>query len=450
MTSRSDSVAVIAQTPLLCLEMLMLRRVPPFVRITLALLLGVPAAGSADTYVFSTSIQGPSVPVTLSLTDVAGGTEVQVSIPQVAGDDLLGVYGSVTSEPLLNGMGVSGAEGQVNQWQIGPPDKVWKVGSDNGMDTLNTFDWGVRVGNSIVASATFTLTGVTAAQLRGASTQGFVFGVRLQSSPTRPDGGRMAMPVGTPTIAIASPTSGASVGSPAAVSGSFTGSGVSISVNGVAATLSGSNWSASVPLPDGAQTIVATATNASGSATTSRAVNVDATGPVVTIAVPAQGTLTNQGAIGVSGTVADASAVSEVVINGQPFPVTAGAFSGVAALSEGANAITVSAVDAFGNAGSANVSVTLDSMPPAIAITAPPNGAIAGSPSVLVEGMVSDASAITSVDVNGAAATQSAGTFSASVTLAQGANRRVSLPAQSIACGRSCCAAKCSRATARP
>ncbi len=400
----------------------MLRRLRPLLALFPAILLGLASPGRADTYVFSSSIENTAVPVTLSLEDVTGGTQVQVSIPPVAGDDLIGVFGSVTSEPLLNGLGVSAAEGQVNQWQIGPPDKVWRVGADNGMLPVNTFDWGVRLGNSIVSSATFTLTGVTAAQIRDASTQGWVFGVRLQTSSTRPDGAKVGMPVGAPTIAIATPAGGAVVGSPVAVSGTFTGAGVSVSVNGVAATLNGNTWSASVPLTDGAQTITAAAANASGSAGTSRGVNVDGTGPVVTIATPAQGALTNQGSVTVSGTVTDASAVTEVSIDGQSFPVTAGAFSGVAALAEGANTISVSALDTFANSGSATVSVTLDSTPPAVVITAPPNGTIAASPLALVEGTVSDASAIASLDVNGVAATLGAGSFSASVTLAQGGN----------------------------
>ena len=94
----------------------------------------------AVTYQFATPIAGDSVVVTLELEAVAGGTELTVSIPPGAGD-LLGVFGNVTPESLLSGMDVSDPNDVVTQWQIGPKNKVWKVGSGNVMSPVKTWDW---------------------------------------------------------------------------------------------------------------------------------------------------------------------------------------------------------------------------------------------------------------------------------------------------------------------
>src|SRR5512134_1574744 len=102
------------------------------------------APAGAVTYQFSTPIAGDAVPVTLGLQAVAGGTEISVSIPPGAGD-LLGVFGNVTPESLLSGMDVSDPDDVVTQWQIGPKNKVWKVGSGNVMTPVKTWDWGVRL-----------------------------------------------------------------------------------------------------------------------------------------------------------------------------------------------------------------------------------------------------------------------------------------------------------------
>jgi hypothetical protein len=60
------------------------------------------------------------------------------------------------------------------------------------------------------------------------------------------------------------------------------------------------------------------------------------------------------------------------------------------ALREGVNLITATATDKSGNTGSANVSVTLDTTPPAVSIVAPLAGAKVFSPQLTVSGLVSD------------------------------------------------------------
>jgi hypothetical protein len=95
-----------------------MRRLLPLL---LGLLFAAPAF--AVTYQFSTPIAGDSVLVTLQLEAVAGGTEIDVSIPAGAGD-LLGVFGNVTPESLLAGIDVSDPEDIVTQWQIGPKNML--------------------------------------------------------------------------------------------------------------------------------------------------------------------------------------------------------------------------------------------------------------------------------------------------------------------------------------
>jgi hypothetical protein len=84
-----------------------------------------------------------------------------------------------------------------------------------------------------------------------------------------------------PHLTIYSPANGATVtSSPLTVTGTAGGgSGVrSVTVNGVTATLSGSNWTATVPLTHGQNTLTATMTTTDGSTSTA-SVTVTYTGP---------------------------------------------------------------------------------------------------------------------------------------------------------------------------
>ncbi|MCP5057566.1 MAG: hypothetical protein GY937_12695 [bacterium] len=422
-----------------------------FVPAVLAMALLASAPATAVTYAFSTPISGDSVDVTLSLTDVAGGVQVDVSIPSGEGD-LLGLFGNVTTESLVPGMGVTDPSGIVTQWQF-QANKVWKVGGGNTMSPVKKWDWGLKLGQTgspggvVVESASFTLTGVTVAELTGTDNQGWVFGVRIQG--TQPSGGakvgmpvggakvgmpvggaKVGMPVGTPpvgqapNVAITSPADGSLLGaggSPVAVSGTVSGATpLSVDVNGVAAVVTGGTWTASVPLVEGANTLSATATNALGSDSASVSVTLDTTAPVIVIADPADGTLTGTTPVTVSGTVTDAGTVSQVDVNGTLVAVTGGAWSTSVALLEGANTITATATDGTGNSGSASLTITLDTTDPVVSIGSPPDGTVTTLSLLNVSGTVSDASAITGVAVNGVAATFGAGTWSAAVPLVLG------------------------------
>jgi hypothetical protein len=280
---------------------------------TLAAFLLSAGAASAVTYQFQTPIAGDTVPVTLQLTDVAGGNAVDVTVSIPAGQgDLLGLFGNVVSASVVPSMAVTSATGIVTQWQF-LANQVWKVGSGNVMSPVKNWDWGLRFAQNgsaggAITSASFRL---SVAQLTGAVNQGWVFGVRIQGTLGPGGSAKIGMAAGTPpvpgppTIAITSPANGALLASsPVSVMGNVT-SGATVTVNGVAATVTGTTFTASLPLADGPRAVTATATNAGGSANASVNVTVDTIPPVVTITSPANGTATIAGTIVVTGTVAD-------------------------------------------------------------------------------------------------------------------------------------------------
>jgi RHS repeat-associated protein len=225
-----------------------------------------------------------------------------------------------------------------------------------------------------------------------------------------------------PTVDLVSPANGALLATGSVGVSGTVSAGATVSVNGQAATVSGTSWSTTLALADGTHVLTATATNAAGTATDTATVTVDTTAPQVTIVAPAAGALTNQTLLPVTGTVTDASPVTSVSIDGTSFPVTAGSFSGTAALAEGANTITVTAQDAAGNVGPASVAVTRDTIAPLLTVDAPPDGPVTLLASVTASGTASDANGVAQVSVNGASAALSAGAFSLAVPLALGTN----------------------------
>ncbi len=226
-----------------------------------------------------------------------------------------------------------------------------------------------------------------------------------------------------PSIAVEVPPGDALLSSsPTTVTGTATGfPAPGVTVNGVHATVSGTTFSAGVPLSEGPNALTAVATNICGSATDAVAVVLDTTPPLVTITAPADGADFSEQPIQVTGTAADASPIVDLRINGDPIaPGTS--FVTTALLVEGPNTITVSATDAAGNTGSATISVTFTEVPPlAVSIDTPPNGAVVCSESITVAGSVGDPGA--AVTVNGLAATVTGQEYVGSVVpLVEGTN----------------------------
>ena len=397
-----------------------------------AALCSVASSATALTYDLTTLISGDTVAVTLELTDTAQGVLVTVSVPSGEGD-LRGVFGNVGEESLVGGMGILDPNGVVTQWKFSA-NKVHKVGAGNKTNPVDGWDWGVALdaqggGGGALETASFTLTGVTVADLLAAANDGWLLGVRVQETLGLENSGKMGLLDGTPpledppSISITSPVDGAVIASSTVtVSGTVGGTTPIVDVNGVLATVTGSAFTVDLGLADGTHTLTATATNALGSASDSIVVTTDSTPPTVTIDTPTPGLLTNQSTLVVSGTVSDAHGTGTVDINGTSFPLSGGAYSGTVTLAEGTNTVTVIATDGFGNIGQASVTVELDSVAPTIAITSPPDGTLTTLAMVTANGTVTDASGIASVDVNGIVANLSGSDWDAAAPLSVGAN----------------------------
>ena len=265
-----------------------------------------------------------------------------------------------------------------------------------------------------------------------------------------------------PAVTIDSPANGAALTSPSLlVSGTATDSGLgnngvsSVTVNGVSATggtASGSgtaNWSATITLTPGQNTITAVAydtLNNAGQQQITVTYTPPATqGPAVTISSPANGAALTSPSLLVSGTATDSgrgnNGVSSVTVNGVSATGGTASGSGTAnwsatiTLTPGQNTITAVAYDTLNNAGQQQITVTYTppaTQGPAVTISSPANGAALTSPYLLVRGTATDSGrgndGVSSVTVNGVSATggtaSGSGTanWSATVKLTSGQN----------------------------
>ncbi len=130
-----------------------------------------------------------------------------------------------------------------------------------GQPVSNPFVFGTSFGASVFdASNVLTVPASGSVPVRYAYSTEFTSAATQQDAYTAEDKFQAAM------IAISSPTNGATVSSPATVTGTASaGSGVkSVTVNGVTATVSGGSFSASVPLSKGANVLTAVVTSNGG------------------------------------------------------------------------------------------------------------------------------------------------------------------------------------------
>jgi hypothetical protein len=114
--------------------------------------------------------------------------------------------------------------------------------------------------------------------------------------------------VGTATgIAILAPANLAYVNtSPVVVSGTVGDAGATVTVNGIAAPVNGTNFQVTVPLVEGTNTLTAVAANTGGTTSTASVqVTLDTTPPQVTIESPGDGLVTGEATVTVAGTVND-------------------------------------------------------------------------------------------------------------------------------------------------
>lgn len=155
--------------------------------------------------------------------------------------------------------------------------------------------------------------------------------------------------------------------------------------------------------------------------------NVTGTGTAITINSPAEAAYLSISPTVVTGTVSDPGAT--VLVNGLPAQVSGTNFSASIPLREGSNKITAAAANTNGINGTATETITLDTTPPHVTISAPVASATTDSATVNVSGIVNDIVVGTvnalqaTVNVNGVEAQVSNRTYLApSVPLQLGPN----------------------------
>jgi RHS repeat-associated protein len=209
-----------------------------------------------------------------------------------------------------------------------------------------------------------------------------------------------------------------------------------VKVNGIVATMSGTpriQFSATVPLNQGANTLAIRATDHAGNHTDStRTVTRDTVAPAMTVTSPADQSYTSQDAVTVAGTVSDASTVT-VKVNGILLPVgQGGAFTGNYTVVDGANFLTITATDAGGNVISQIRKVTQVKQPPVLTVTGPTRsqlwdgnfGFYTNITPTQVSGTVTGPAPMT-ITVNGVSTPISNGAFSTSAALTEGWNNLI-------------------------
>jgi|GEM_PF-2960268 len=150
----------------------------------------------------------------------------------------------------------------------------------------------------------------------------------------------------------------------------------SLTVNGVNATPNAQgNFSASVTLVNGTNTITVIATDKAGNRVQwQNSIIQDTVAPKVTILSPQDGLVTNKAAVEVAFFVDDGTATITLmrirIRNDQPVRKV-----GTANLTVGLNTVTVNATDSAGNVGTASIKVTYDNVAQ-LALTKPTNGKI--------------------------------------------------------------------------
>ncbi len=194
-----------------------------------------------------------------------------------------------------------------------------------------------------------------------------------------------------------------------------------VTVNGDTVVVDGSgNFTTSVTLVEGGNTITVEATDEAGNVTSdSRYLTLDTSSPVLTITEPADSSITNISSVNVSGNVSDGT----VTVNGDSVVVDgSGNFTTSVTLLEGGNTITIEAIDEAGNVTSDTRFLTLDTVAPALVISYPVDGSTTDSSAIHVKGVITEATGVSLMVNNDTAAVAQDGSFSYIVNLTEGNN----------------------------
>jgi len=195
-----------------------------------------------------------------------------------------------------------------------------------------------------------------------------------------------------PSLNVTSPANGSNIFfSPVAIGGTIQEalSGLaSVTCNGIPASVNGANFSCNVTLTPGANSINTIATDVAGNISPSSLSLTYTRAPIVRITSPANLSYLNISPTTVNGTVDDPTAT--VTVNSVPAAVVNGSFSVALPLAEGPNIVTASATSGAGASGTSSIEVTLDTTPPHVTITSPPDQFVTTEASISVAGNVND------------------------------------------------------------
>jgi RHS repeat-associated protein len=214
-----------------------------------------------------------------------------------------------------------------------------------------------------------------------------------------------------PRLLSTTPRNADSLGSaPASFTGTSDPDLATATVNGVSASVANGAFTlAPFPWKEGNNTVaIDLADRAGNHATYSVAFTVKTLGPSLEIlesGLPIANGSTFFRAVTPVLRANDPSATVTATLNGAPF------VTGTQVSAAGSYALAATATDALGHSASANASFTIDlSAAPTIDITAPADGAVLAGPAIAVTGTAS--TSVTSVTVNGRAATVAGATWS--------------------------------------
>ncbi len=175
-------------------------------------------------------------------------------------------------------------------------------------------------------------------------------------------------------VAITSPETGIGVGNAAlTVTGTINLPGATVTVNGMAAAVDGTNFTAALTLADGENFIHADGVLGSQKSRDSIVVLLDRIPPEINFTGVQSGAVLTATETTLSGTVTDNTDPNPTLsINGAPVPVTNNTFHyQVNNLTNGSNSVNCTAKDRFGNTSEVPLSLTVDTNSPTVTIDAP-------------------------------------------------------------------------------
>ena len=242
-----------------------------------------------------------------------------------------------------------------------------------------------------------------------------------------------------PVLSVSSPMDGSwTAASSVTVAGTVADSlSTTVTVNGTPAPVTNGAFSLSVPVGTGATLPLQIVVEDEVGNRTEQIVTVYVarTPLTVSIAQPAAGAVLQGPIVEVRGTTSTELHV-DVDVNGEPATVTAGQFTALIPLLEGARTIHVVARDAAGRTAEADRAVVIDTIAPAITVTAPTAGFVTNAATVHVAGTIADVSTVL-LRANGADVPIVNGAFAVDVPFAAEGQATVALVATDAAANTS-------------